>query len=428
MRNKQKIALILASVLVSGSILPCYGATTQEEISNAEKQKQSAESSLEDTRDRIDELESKKNESESYLTELNQQLAELTENLEKLQSDSEEKQEELEQIQQELETVKAQEAQQYEDMKLRIQYMYENSTSGYMELLFSSESFGDFLNRAQNMTEIAQYDRDMLDEYEETKKAVEAKEAEIREEQKEIARLQEESMVQQEAVQELYQATYNQLREYGESLSSAQSEEQELLREVNEQEERITQLLIRAKQEEAERRQREEAQRKAEEEQKRAEEARRAEAQRKAEAQKEAESQSGSGQSVDGQKETASGETDGGSRGEASKEDASDGASSESIDAGKGTYLGRFKLTAYCACEICCGSWAGGKTASGTTPAPGRTVAMAGVPFGTKLMINGVVYTVEDRGTQYGHVDIFQSSHSAALSFGVQYAEVYQVS
>jgi 3D (Asp-Asp-Asp) domain-containing protein len=52
---------------------------------------------------------------------------------------------------------------------------------------------------------------------------------------------------------------------------------------------------------------------------------------------------------------------------------------------------------------------------------------MAGVPFGTKLLINGTVYTVEDLGTPYGHVDIFMSSHSACLEFGVQYAEVYQV-
>ena len=57
----------------------------------------------------------------------------------------------------------------------------------------------------------------------------------------------------------------------------------------------------------------------------------------------------------------------------------------------------------------------------------GRTVAMAGVPFGTKLLINGNVYTVEDLGTPYGHVDIYCSSHSEALSFGLQYADVYQL-
>ena len=84
-------------------------------------------------------------------------------------------------------------------------------------------------------------------------------------------------------------------------------------------------------------------------------------------------------------------------------------------------------MTAYCTCSICCGQWAGGGTASGAAPTPGRTVAMAGVPFGTKLSINGHIYTVEDRGTAYGHVDILMASHEEALRFGSKYADVYQV-
>ena len=50
---------------------------------------------------------------------------------------------------------------------------------------------------------------------------------------------------------------------------------------------------------------------------------------------------------------------------------------------------------------------------------------MAGLPFGTQLIINGEVYTVEDRGTPYGHVDIYMDDHQQALQFGVQYADVY---
>ncbi|MDY4516321.1 MAG: NlpC/P60 family protein [Lachnospiraceae bacterium] len=90
-----------------------------------------------------------------------------------------------------------------------------------------------------------------------------------------------------------------------------------------------------------------------------------------------------------------------------------------------GKYLGNFKLTSYCACPICCGVWSGGPTASGAIPIEGRTVAMAGVPFGTKLIIDGFQYTVEDRGTPYGHVDIYKNSHQDALNFGVRYADVY---
>ena len=90
-----------------------------------------------------------------------------------------------------------------------------------------------------------------------------------------------------------------------------------------------------------------------------------------------------------------------------------------------GTWLGTFTLTAYCSCTRCTGG--SGITASGTVPIAGHTVAMGGVPFGTKLLINGNVYTVEDRGTSYGHVDIYFDNHQDAVSFGLQYADVYQI-
>ena len=89
--------------------------------------------------------------------------------------------------------------------------------------------------------------------------------------------------------------------------------------------------------------------------------------------------------------------------------------------------LGVFKLTAYCNCPICSGEWAWGPTSSGSIPVAGRTVAMYGLPLGTKVLINGHEYVIEDRGTPYGHIDIYHDTHSEALDFGVKYAEVYLV-
>ncbi len=106
-------------------------------------------------------------------------------------------------------------------------------------------------------------------------------------------------------------------------------------------------------------------------------------------------------------------------------EEAARAEEEEASQSGK-TYLGTFKITAYCHCAKCNGR-AGQPTASGAWPYSGHTVAMGGVPFGTKLLINGTVYTVEDRGTPYGHVDIFMDSHEEALDWGLHYLDVYQV-
>lgn len=91
--------------------------------------------------------------------------------------------------------------------------------------------------------------------------------------------------------------------------------------------------------------------------------------------------------------------------------------------------LGTYKITAYCGCAKCCGK-TDGITASGTHVTAGRTIAAPPeIPFGTKLMINGHIYTVEDRGgaIKGKRIDIYFESHEEAERFGVQYIEVFKV-
>ena len=105
---------------------------------------------------------------------------------------------------------------------------------------------------------------------------------------------------------------------------------------------------------------------------------------------------------------------------------AENSTAGDRLESASGKYLGNFKLTAYCNCAVCCGRWAGGPTASGKMPVQGRTIATGVLPFGTKLNIGGKIYTVEDRGTPYGHIDIYMERHADAEEFGVRYADVYQ--
>lgn len=88
----------------------------------------------------------------------------------------------------------------------------------------------------------------------------------------------------------------------------------------------------------------------------------------------------------------------------------------------QGNLVGYFKLTAYCGCSKCCGK-STGITASGTKATAGRTIAASSqYSFGTKLVINGHTYTVEDRGgaIKGNKIDIYFNSHSEALAFGVK--------
>lgn len=99
----------------------------------------------------------------------------------------------------------------------------------------------------------------------------------------------------------------------------------------------------------------------------------------------------------------------------------------------QGEFVGDFILTGYCPCSICCGVYSNlenPKTASGSTPVAGRTIAAdtSIFPFGTQLVINGQVYTVEDRGGAIkGHkIDVYFNTHQEALNFGRRTASVYR--
>lgn len=96
--------------------------------------------------------------------------------------------------------------------------------------------------------------------------------------------------------------------------------------------------------------------------------------------------------------------------------------------ANSGESLGTFYITAYCGCSKCSGGH--NKTASGTTPTEGRTIAAdtSILPFGSQVVIDGVVYTVEDRGSGVcgNHIDIFFATHEDAVAFGSKSLTVYK--
>lgn len=86
-----------------------------------------------------------------------------------------------------------------------------------------------------------------------------------------------------------------------------------------------------------------------------------------------------------------------------------------------------YRITAYCPCSKCCGSYANGITASGKTARAGHTIAApSNFAFGTKVLINGHEYVVEDRGgaIKGNRIDLFVNTHSEAMAWGVKYLPI----
>ena len=154
--------MLLTGIMTVSMPGAVFAASTEEQIADVQAQKEAAQAELAQQQSNMVSLESKKQELESYLEELNVQYTDLTNSVSELGIQAAEKEEQLKTLNTQLEEAKVTADKQYQDMKKRIVYMYENGSASMLELLLSSEDLAQFLNRAENIAQISQYDRDIM--------------------------------------------------------------------------------------------------------------------------------------------------------------------------------------------------------------------------------------------------------------------------
>lgn len=134
----------------------------------------------------VDSLEKETSDLQSEVSDLNDQLASLDQELDSLLAQIETVTVELTKTKESLANAKWEEQKQYEAMKLRIKYMYENGSHSFLEILLDSRSMAEFLNNAQYISAISQYDQKILDRLEENSNTIEEQEKALVEQEKEL--------------------------------------------------------------------------------------------------------------------------------------------------------------------------------------------------------------------------------------------------
>ena len=184
-RTKRIISSVLIFAMSFGMVTNVYATTIDEA-----QQKANA-------------LEQQKSTAEAEKNSLNTQLNTIIGEMEDAQTKLADKQTEIEKAEEALVQAKVEENTQYQSMKKRIKYMYENGNSQVIELLMESENVGEFLNKAEYISQISEYDRDMLDEFQAVVKEVEAEEAALQVEYEELEVLRDDLLVKQANVESL---------------------------------------------------------------------------------------------------------------------------------------------------------------------------------------------------------------------------------
>jgi len=196
------------------TVSPYDDSDTKERLDEAEKEKEEKQAELEaaqlqlqQTQDSLVALENQRGTYEGELYALNLELQEVADTLAVIEAELEIKRLEVEETQRALDESIELCNQQYEEMVQRIRFMYESSDMAYMELLLSAKSIGEFLNYADYITALEEYDRQMLISYQETVAAISENKALLEQELADIEALEASAIAEQERITDLINNT-----------------------------------------------------------------------------------------------------------------------------------------------------------------------------------------------------------------------------
>lgn len=241
-------ALVLILVLAAGISIQASSASTEKvtedaastkSLQEAQDEKAQLEKALKEAQSTIEDLRDSKGDIESKVTELNQQLIDISARITDLENQLTAKSEDIQETKDELAGAKEREAQQYADMKVRIQFMYENGQTSYLEALLSSRNISEFLNSADYIAQIQSYDRQKLTEYQDTVESIVNLEAQLEQEYTDLEALKSTVESNKATVAAMMRQKESELADISGDIEDAQSDADYYAAEIQAQEELI---------------------------------------------------------------------------------------------------------------------------------------------------------------------------------------------
>lgn len=213
-------------------------------IQSAKERQEAMEKKKKALNSEIAELEKEKSDVIAYVSKLDKKMESATESLNKVKSNLKKKRAELKNTEMELATIEENVKVQYDTMKKRIKYMYENGSSEYLDLIFEAKDFGDFLNRSEYIEKISAYDRNMLARFQATRDEIEKKKAAIEAKVEELTALKEEANAEREALRVLTSTKKGELEKYNKNIAVSEKQQKDFAAKAASAEAEIENLLV----------------------------------------------------------------------------------------------------------------------------------------------------------------------------------------
>ena len=225
-RKKGLLSLLLIGCLFVGTTV--YAATTQKEIEDTKDKISDLENQKDEAEQQVDSLNDKKEALESDLNSLNGQLNNIISSMNELETEIGNKEKEIADAKEQLEEAEEKSAEQYENMKTRIQYMYENGSITVWQMLMESDSITDFLNRTEYAAEINRYDRELLTQFQELQQQIAEQKELLEGELAELTVLEEQMEEKQNSVNRLIAGTKDKIAQSDTEIADAKADVESL--------------------------------------------------------------------------------------------------------------------------------------------------------------------------------------------------------
>ncbi len=245
------VALMLSMIMVIAmpADAPAMAALTsdsiekkQDEIDKIQKEKDKLKGNLTDLQKLKKELEGKKSDLKSYVAELDGNLAVIEQNIADLNGQITVKEGEIEETEAELEVALETEQTQQKDMITRIRKMYEQDKSQMIEVLVTSGSFSNFLNRADSIEKVAAYDKQKYEDYKANRQLVELCKEQLELEKEILDQTKQTVEIEQANLEELIDQKNRDITAYESDISNKEKAIAEYEQMIKEQDEEIAAL------------------------------------------------------------------------------------------------------------------------------------------------------------------------------------------
>ena len=232
---------LVAAGLVAILGISCFQSASASALSKAKNKKSEAQTTLDNANADIENIQSQQQELQSQIDALDADLVNIIMNLDILEGELSDKQTELDNVTAQLAQAQEDEQNQYDAMKKRIVYMYENGDDSYIEALVGATDFSDLLDRLEYAQQIYDYDRNLLTQYQETVQQVADLKSQVETEKAELEEVQQSYQEQQASYESMIAEKQSQMSDFDTQLASAQSLAAQYKATVDEQNEIIRQ-------------------------------------------------------------------------------------------------------------------------------------------------------------------------------------------